>query len=269
MINDHFIVEFIETEEGLCIIRLNVFDLTVKDTYFLIDTGSSSSLICSDICNCENKKTTFGFRICNHNFIFKNKFDVIEHGIIPQIKDYKISGILGCDFFLKYNILIDFGSKHILNQSYFTHYYKKDINNIQVKLLPIPIKTPFITVRVAKDNYPCLIDSGSNMNIISEELYYPQDNKDNRCSGILINNLGGHIYGQTGNINIEIPDSFNGTYDNYISFETVCIYLDTNKFSHKLFKDGLIRILLGYSFLRDNGCILALSSKHIYLRHKE
>lgn len=262
MKENNFLGVILDTVEGFCIVKI-VYSQneTEKTTNLLIDTGSSSSLISDRIIR--RKSQLISFRFCCNESTFIHEFTYIDSNKIPDLKDYPISGILGTDFFLRHKLVLDFGINKIFYNNE-KHLAKKRSFFYPLRLNKTFINVPIIGIKMESDTYACLVDSGSNHNVISSEIIvkpHIQDTSDD--ANIYIESLDENILGKSSKAKLYVATLMDGKIS-YIPFYIDITITNTSNFSHNLFKSRILKGVLGYAFLHEYQWVIDFSRGMLY-----
>lgn len=170
------IAPIIDTQDGLSMIEACVTKKGKRfKGYFYIDTGSSISIIDINLALYSGETTAFSALGANENNSYrtivdfkigvnsyKMNFHAVKKELLPKEKGKIVIGILGMDF-LKNNLcIIDFKHNALYKCTYKVD--PKDSMRIEYDESGIPT----ITINGGNGPQPCLIDTGSDPNIMSQ-----------------------------------------------------------------------------------------------------
>ena len=263
----------IETEEGFYVIEGAVCSFTgLRHAYFLVDTGASNSIFAADVADCikddsliEELGDTIPTKTGMASLIIQNvrlsmRGHFVERETLPSIKGYDIRGILGSDFFLANNMVLDF-SKNELYQHQFRNNEMKRMDYYSMKLGLDSYRVPVIVLESNGICFFFILDSGSNYNVISScSMECTQGSSEVNTGTFCIQGLRTHSWGTEYIVPFKIK-SFAG--ERTVTERFVCPYnrLSIVKCRHTLFD---INGVIGTTFLRKHKVVLDYHQKIFY-----
>ncbi len=179
------LTNFIESKEGLTMIRSQ--SLTSNgclNSYFIIDTGTSTSLFSPEVGKVKNthdyiidlddntllsEKCTAVLSLADKTMNIEG--NVVNYDMLPNIDGKHISGILGADFFMKNHLVLDYCQRGI---------YSKGLWETGISKYPfIPMKlgtneyfVPTILLNCDNRQLPFVVDTGATNNMITSTICY-------------------------------------------------------------------------------------------------
>ena len=263
----------IETEEGFYVIEGAVCSYTgLCHVYFLVDTGASNSIFAANVADyikddsqieefgdtISTKRGMVSFMIQNVKISMRAHF--VERETLPSIKGYDIHGILGSDFFLANNIVLDFST----NELYQQQFRDNETKRMEYYSMKLGLDCYRVPVIVLESNGICsffILDSGSNYNVISScSLKCIQGSSKVNTGIFCIKGLGTRSWGSEYSVPLKIH-SFTG--EKSVVERFVCPYnrLSIVKSQHTLFD---INGIIGTAFLRKHKVVLDYHQKIFY-----
>ena len=263
----------IETEEGFYVIEVAVCSYTgLCHVYFLVDTGTSNSIFAADVADyikddslIEELGDTISTKTGMASLIIQNvrinmRGHFVERETLPSIKGYDIHGILGSDFFLANNMVLDFSTNE-LYQHQFRNNETKRMDYYSMKLGLDSYRVPMIVLEGNGICFFFILDSGSNYNVISScSLKCIQESIKVNTGTFYIQSLGTRSWGTEYTVPFKIH-SFAG--EKSVIERFVCPYnrLSIIKSQHTLFD---INGIIGTAFLRKHKVVLDYHQKIFY-----
>lgn len=170
------IAPIIDTQDGLSMIEACVTTRGKRfKGYFYIDTGASISIIDINLALCSGEMTAFSALGANENNSYrtivdfkigeksyKMYFHAVEKELLPKEKGKIVIGILGMDFLKKNLCIIDFKQNVLYKCT-----YKVDSKE-SMRIYYDESGIPTIMINGGNGPLPCLIDTGSDPNIMSQ-----------------------------------------------------------------------------------------------------
>ena len=262
MKDNNKVCDILTSNEGFYIIRIYLDNgKNNAPVYLLLDTGTSTSLLSLNLIRRESN--LISFRLSHEGKEYSHNFKDVKEDRIQMVKDYHIQGIIGVDFLLKNQLIVDFWKyeiSHGLSKKTFPKYdffYPlKSMNNL--------FKVPIVGIKTETDTFAFLIDSGSNSNVISSDLV--NINKHASYKGadpIVLENMDSSINGYSSNVVIKVASIDKGNLK-YIPYSISAAITDTGNFSHDLFKSFYLKGVLGSRFLHENHWIIDFKNLIVY-----
>lgn len=168
----------IETEEGFYVIAGTIRkESGMSSSYFLVDTGASNSIFIADVAtHILGKSLLVGLGRTIHSYTGMVSLSIsnvrvmmeahlVERSMLPSIKGYAISGILGSDFFLSNKVVLDFSTSELYQQT--SQGSDTIYGCFPMSLGMESYKVPMLMLENAGGCFFFIVDSGSDINIIS------------------------------------------------------------------------------------------------------
>lgn len=200
-------VKIIVSKEGYSLIKASILlNDEWHDGYFIIDTGSSRSLVSVDAGSITNEKEkirgidgkrAYGERSFTKLMIAMTQFSFpclrIKRQQIPKV-EYPAIGIIGTDFLLKNNLVIDYLKKSLYKGS-------KSVSISQLRdrhalcKMELGLKDygiPVIASIIDGQCYFLIADTGSVVNVISKDIEHSLKLSDSiPCALSIVEGIGG------------------------------------------------------------------------------
>lgn len=200
-------VKIIVSKEGYSLIKASILlNDEWHDGYFIIDTGSSSSLVSVDAGSISNGKEkiqgidgkgTYGERSLTKLMISKTRFSFpclrIKRQQVPK-GEYSAIGLIGTDFLLRNNLVIDYMKKSLYQGSKSVSISQQMDRHALCKM-ELGIKDYGIPVIASIIDGQCFFlvaDTGSIMNVISKDIEHSLKLPDSiPCALSIVEGIGG------------------------------------------------------------------------------
>lgn len=259
--NNYNTVKLHFNPEGYSLVSVSNIE---KDHFFLLDTGSTKSLMFYPYTKWlefeegnghEDIKVQFSLRKqkFKHTFI---KDTTISH----ILKDQSIIGILGVDFFIKNKCIINYKDKTF-------SWKNSEWHNIPATQFLYPLQLgikkigmPVICMTNDFSSIGCLVDTGSTTNIISADSLsgFGVKAKSNETSTIIL--CGRKLNTKILNVTFKLANYLSFPIVLKDNFSVISNNIDLYASNSEPYFEGI----LGNSFLRRNKWIIDFSNKAMY-----
>lgn len=179
------LAKFIISKERLTLIQaLSLTSNGWLNTYFVIDTGATTSLFCPEVGKLKNgcdkvsdlNGSMLTAKRCNAVLSLAGKTmkiegSIIDYDTLPNVDGKHLSGILGVDFFLKNHLVLDFFHEGI----YLKEMGMDDTMNLPSILMNLGLdgyRIPAILLNCNDRQLPFALDTGATNNIVVPEISY-------------------------------------------------------------------------------------------------
>ena len=267
----------IETTDGYALIESKLETTRgFVNGHFYIDTGSSACLISDlwispkgrismNVIGLDNSVTRAGVAsACIHisSKHYYEQFLVVNHNCFPCTKR-NIIGVLGVDFLTKHKLIVDFkhNQLYVENEKILKRSDHKNRIVLNTLRLSDGVKIPFAKIVGRNSSFTCLLDTGSNSNIITNDAITKGDfsfSVINPTHFTLISGINKDAMSLSTNVSFKIQDAKDTNDSPQLAMysESFDVLL-TNK-SILTSEDGGVDIqaLLGCPFLIKHECIM-------------
>jgi hypothetical protein len=149
---------------GMPVVRIKICGIYF---YFVVDTGGGGNMLTGNGI-VKSKVIATKKKMTYEKWLDKNGFDLRENNVYGEF----IDGVLGYKFLSKYKtVMFDYKTKYLI--------FNKRISNKSLIPMEIFHKQLYINFKYNGKAYKSLIDTGSNMFVISNEFLYDNIKEEN------------------------------------------------------------------------------------------
>ena len=274
MNNKHTVIApIIDTRDGLSMIETSVVtNDNHRIGYFYVDTGASISIIDNNLVKSTGEDSSFCALGANDNnsqlsivdfhigkVAYRMNFHAVDKKLIPQEEGKVIVGILGIDFLKKNKCIIDFKKSALYIN------IKKENPKKTIEINYDESGIPLIMINGGKGPMPCLLDTGSDSNIMSQgalvngSFTFSLTNKTDLLYG-----LGYKIKSTSAVVCFFNEGMGDGHFEEEFQIPT-----DEANAMLNIGKNKKVEIIIGSNFMKKNQWVLDFANSIIYRKAKE
>lgn len=234
-----------------------------KNIYFLLDTGSTRSIlflhypIPQNVEHSKNNNKQIKFSLGKSKF---NHTFIQDESICRILKDKSIVGILGIDFLVRYKCIINYKDK-IFSWNNSKSYNIQDLKFIYPLWIGIKrIGMPVICMMSSFSSIGCLIDTGSTTNVIASDSLDGFGVESKSYETTNINICGKNLPTRIFNVSFQVANFQSLPIDFKDDFSVISNKSDLYIADMEPYFEGII----GNSFLRRNRWIIDFCNDALY-----
>lgn len=260
--NNYNSVKIHFSPEGYSLVSVSNIE---KDYFFLLDTGSTKSLLFythnkykkNEEGNSTSDNSKIQFSLGKHKF---NHTFIKDTNISHILKNQSIIGILGVDFFVKNKCIINYIDKTFSWKNSEWHNIPATKFRYPLQLGLKKIGMPVICMTNDFSSIGCLVDTGSTTNIIVADSLsgFGVKANSNETSTIIL--CGRKLNTKILNVTFKIANYLSSPIVFKDNFSVISNNIDLYASNSEPYFEGI----LGNSFLRQNKWIIDFSNKAMY-----